>query len=109
MKNIQSIPGSDDILRIELPNQIVLLARENSLSPSVVISGYLPGGSVLDPVDRSGLAIFLSLALMRGTETNSFEQIFRKLEDNGASLVSTPASILSVSRTILGGRFAGHA
>jgi len=86
MRNIQSIPRSDDILRTVLPNQIVLLARENSLSPSVVISGYLPGGSVLDPVDRSGLAIFLSLALMRGTETNSFEQIFRKLEDNGASL-----------------------
>ena len=86
MKPRNAIPGSDDILRMTLPNQTVFLSRENDQSPSVVISGYIPGGSILDPMDRSGLSVYLSMALMRGTQHRSFQQIYQELESVGASL-----------------------
>ena len=86
MKPRNAIPGSDDILRMTLPNQTVFLSRENDQSPSVVISGYIPGGSMFDPMDRSGLSVYLSMALMRGTQHRSFQQIDQELESVGASL-----------------------
>ncbi len=86
MKPSHAIPGSDDILRQPLANQVVFLGRGNDQSPSVVISGYLPGGSILDPADRSGLGVYLSMALMRGTKKHSFQQIYDQLESAGASL-----------------------
>ncbi len=84
--NTHSLPGPDDITRLELPNGIVILSRENFNSPSVVVSGYLPAGSLLDPDDRLGLADFTASALMRGTEMRSFQQIYEALESVGASL-----------------------
>ena len=59
MNQHNSLPGPDDILREELPNGIVVLARANFASPSVSISGYLPCGSIVDPVEKSGLCGFL--------------------------------------------------
>ena len=38
---LNTIPGSDDVLRKELPNGIIVLARANFHSPSVVVNGYL--------------------------------------------------------------------
>lgn len=86
MNPINSLPGSNDILREVLPNGITVLARANFESPSVVISGYLPCGSILDPADKSGLAVFLSACLMRGTTGHSFHQIYEQIESCGASL-----------------------
>ena len=86
MNQNNSLPGSNDILRKELPNGIIVLARANFESPSVVISGYLPCGSILDPMDKSGLAGFLSACLMRGTTGHNFYQIYEQIESCGASL-----------------------
>ena len=84
--NVSSIPGPQDIKRKVLTNGVTLLARSNFNSASVVVSGYLGGGSLLDPLDKLGLAHFTSLALMRGTQKRNFQQLFNELESVGASL-----------------------
>lgn len=96
----KSLPGSLDITRSVLPNGIVLLTRSNFNSPSVVVSGYLPSGSIFDPREKLGLAHFTALSLMRGTQNRSFQQIYDALESVGASL----GFGASVHNTSFGGR-----
>jgi zinc protease len=86
MIDLHSLPGPDDITRVDLPNGIVVLARPNFDSPSIVLHGYLPAGSLFDPDEKLGLADFTALALMRGTQRRSFQQIFDALESVGAGL-----------------------
>jgi zinc protease len=83
---LHSLPGPDDIVRKELPNGITVLTRPNPSSLSVVVTGYLSAGAIFETDDKLGLAGFTALALMRGTEQHSFQQIFDALESNGASL-----------------------
>jgi zinc protease len=86
MTNLHSLPGPDDITRVELTNGIIVLARPNFDSPSIVLHGYLPAGSLFDTDEKLGLADFTALALMRGTQRRSFQQIFDTLESVGAGL-----------------------
>jgi zinc protease len=81
-----TFPGPDDITRVQLPNKIVVLSRANFNSPSVVVRGYLPAGSLFDPEGKLGLADFTVSALMRGTEIRTFGEIYNALETAGASL-----------------------
>ncbi len=81
-----SLPGSDDITRGILPNGITVLVRTNLNSPSVVIGGYLPCGSLFDTDNKLGLADFTASCLLRGSEKRDFQQIFDELESAGASL-----------------------
>ena len=85
-KPANSLPGADDITRVELPNGIVVLARPNFNSPSVVIHGYVYAGSLFDTDEKLGLAHFTAAALMRGTAQRTFQQIYDSLETAGASL-----------------------
>ncbi|MBE3039452.1 MAG: hypothetical protein IMZ62_11655, partial [Chloroflexi bacterium] len=62
--NQHSLPGPDDITRDLLPNGITVLARTNFNSPSVVIGGYLPCGSLFDPDEKLGLADFTACSLL---------------------------------------------
>ena len=82
----KSLPGADDITRVQLSNGITILTRPNFNSPSVVISGYLPVGSLFDPDEKLGLAHFTSLALLNGTSRRNFQQIYDTLESAGALL-----------------------
>ncbi len=75
-----SLPGPEDITRLELSNGITLLTRANFNSPSVVMSGYLTSGSQFDPDEKLGLAYFTSSALMRGTQSHAHQEIFEILE-----------------------------
>ncbi|HNT25144.1 MAG TPA: pitrilysin family protein [Anaerolineales bacterium] len=86
MPGLNTFPGSDDITRLTLPNGIVVLARPNFNSLSVVVSGYFPAGSLFDSDERLGLADFTAQALMRGTQQRSFQQLYDALESAGASL-----------------------
>lgn len=81
-----SLPGPQDVTRLVLTNGVVVLARANFSSPSVVVSGYLPAGSLGDAAGKEGLAMFVANALMRGTEQRTFQQIHAALEDVAASL-----------------------
>jgi zinc protease len=81
-----SLPGPDDITRVELSNGIIVLARPNFNSPSVVINGYLMAGNLFDPDEKLGLASFTASALMRGTQRKDFQAIYESLESVGAGL-----------------------
>lgn len=81
-----SYPGPEDITRVELPNGIIVLARANFNSPSVVLNGYLSAGSLSEPLDKLGLANFTAAALMRGSQQHDFQQIYDILESVGAGL-----------------------
>jgi zinc protease len=80
-----SIPGPESITRRELPNGIVVLVRENHASPAVVVRGYLHVGARDERPEQAGLASFAADALMRGTASRTFEQIYETLESVGAS------------------------
>ncbi len=96
----KSLPGPEDITRVELPNGICLLTRANFNSPSVVISGYLACGSMFDPLAKLGLSHFTALSLMRGTHRRTFQEIYDALESAGASL----GFGASIHNTSFGGR-----
>ncbi len=81
-----SIPGPHDITRSELPNGITVLIRENHSSPAVILKGYLTVGAYDEDPEQAGLSAFTADALMRGTETWTFEQIYEALESVGASV-----------------------
>ncbi|MBN2147702.1 MAG: insulinase family protein [Anaerolineales bacterium] len=81
-----SLPGPEDITRTELANGVCILSRTNFNSPSVYVTGYLPAGAICEPDAHMGLADFTAAALMRGTQTHEFQQIYDALESAGASL-----------------------
>ncbi|MFL7791328.1 MAG: M16 family metallopeptidase [Anaerolineae bacterium] len=84
-----SIPGPETITRHELSNGIVVLVRENHASPAVVARGYLHVGSRDERAEQAGLSAFTADALMRGTESRTFDQIYETLESVGASVAIT--------------------
>jgi zinc protease len=86
LSHLRSLPGPDDITRVQLPNGIVVLSRPSFNSPSVALRGYLPAGGLFDPDERLGLASFTAAALMRGTSRRDFQAIYESLESVGASL-----------------------
>lgn len=98
--NWKTLPGADDITRVELPNGITVLVRTNFSSPSVVISGYLASGSLFEPDEKAGLAYFTAASLMRGTQRRSFHEIYDTLESAGATM----GIGASVHNTSFGGR-----
>ncbi len=101
MDNLWShLPGEKNILRTQLPNGIIVLTKPDFFSPSIVISGYLQCGSLNDPKDKFGLALFTSYSLMRGTVLRRYQRIYNDLEEVGASL----GFGASVQSTSFGGR-----
>ncbi|MGH2606021.1 MAG: M16 family metallopeptidase, partial [Anaerolineales bacterium] len=84
--NLGSLPGPDDILRRELPSGLVVLARENHSSPSVVLAGYLTASGLDEDESRAGLADLTASGLMRGSERRSFQEIYESIESIGAGL-----------------------
>ncbi|MCA0458083.1 MAG: insulinase family protein [Chloroflexi bacterium] len=81
-----SIPGPDNILRVELENGIIVLVYENFAAQSVVIAGSLEAGSIYENPAKGGTASMAASALMRGTKNRSFDAIHSSLEDIGADL-----------------------
>ena len=81
-----SYPSPETISRVELANGITLLCYETHGSPSVVISGYLWAGALLEPRAKAGRSYLTAAMLMRGTESRSFGQINDALESVGAQL-----------------------
>jgi zinc protease len=81
-----SLPGPDDIHRVQLPNGIIVLARSNFNSPSISINGYLPAGAIFESDEKLGLADFVASSLMRGTQPRTFDAIYNELESVGASV-----------------------
>jgi zinc protease len=94
----ESLPGPDNVLRQELPNGMVVLARESYATPSVNFTMGLKVGALEDPLGQRGLADLTAAALTRGTQSRSFMDIFETLEAHGAMLgVGAGAHTTSVS------------
>jgi zinc protease len=85
-QNTHALPGPDDILRVELDNGLVVLARENFTSPAVVVNGALRGGALQEPREQAGLSSFHAYLLTRGTRHHTFNDLYEEIESNGASL-----------------------
>jgi zinc protease len=83
---LASIPGPDDITRVELANGLIVLARANMNTRSVALSGYFPVGNLYDSDEKLGRADFTAGALMRGTQKRDTQALFDALESVGASL-----------------------
>jgi zinc protease len=81
-----TLPGADDITRVVLPNGIVVLARANFNSQSVILSGHVAAGSIFEPDDRLGLADFAAAMLIRGTQEHTSQQIYDLIESAGAAM-----------------------
>jgi zinc protease len=84
-RHTTSLPGPDDTLRQELPNGITLLVRENALSPTVVVNGYLEIGAEDEPRDKAGLAGFVTDVMERGTQRRAFSDLYEEVESIAAS------------------------
>ena len=72
--------------RVELPNGLVLILKENHANPTVAITGLVKAGAIYDPPGKSGLAGFVARMLDRGTKTRTALQIAESIENVGASL-----------------------
>jgi len=94
----KTLPGPNDITRVELRNGITLLVRSNFSSSSVVIKGYLNAGSILDPDDKLGLANLVAASLTMATKKMGFNDLHNTIETLGANL-SFHAGTLSTSFT----------
>jgi zinc protease len=81
-----SMPGPDDIVRHEFENGLVVLVRENHVSPSVVVAGYLQVGALDVPAEQAGLSHLTAAALMRGAQKRTFAQIYEEIESVGAAV-----------------------
>jgi zinc protease len=84
--DIRSLPGPETIKRRVLANGLTILARENFSSPSVVLSGSLTAGALDESKEQGGLADLTASALMRGSASRTFEQIYETIESLGANL-----------------------
>jgi zinc protease len=84
--DVRSLPGPETIERRRLANGLVILARENFSSPSVVLTGSLAVGALGETRQTAGLADLTASALMRGTSGRPFERIYETIESLGASL-----------------------
>jgi zinc protease len=84
--DLAALPGPETIHRRQLANGITLLVRENFAAPSIVLSGFLQGGSLAESEETAGLAYLTALAMMRGTAQHTFSEIFESLESIGARL-----------------------
>ena len=81
-----SIPGPENITRVELPNGIVLLVYENHASPAAVVRGHLRAGSLFDSDELPGVAAFTAEVVERGTDSRSFQAIAEETESVGAAI-----------------------
>jgi len=81
-----SLPGPEDTHRFQTTNGITVLSRSNFNSPSIIISGYLPAGSLFDHDELLGVADFTAMMLTRGSQSRDFQGIHNALESCGANL-----------------------
>jgi zinc protease len=86
------------VTRFTLDNGISVIVQQNPANATFALRASLPAGSLVEPVDRPGLAGLTAGMLTRGTEQRSALEFAAALEDVGASL-SAGADPLSTSIT----------
>jgi zinc protease len=80
------------IARKTLDNGLKLMVIERREQPIVYFDLMLPGGNLLDPKGKSGLADLLAEMLTQGTKTRSAEQVAAEAEGLGGSVSAWAAT-----------------
>lgn len=98
----RSLAGSP-VVRKTFDNGITLLLQRRDTSAAVAIGGRVPFGTFLDDPDKPGITYVASSMLRRGTQTRTFQEINRALDQVGAALsVATGRDELSIGGRCLG-------
>jgi zinc protease len=79
-------PGPENIHHHQLENGLTILVYENFAAESIVIEGLVRAGALAESREMAGLANFTAEMLLRGTEKQTFEEIYEAIESVGASL-----------------------
>ncbi len=81
-----AVPGPESVETARLDNGLRAFVVQAATSPSVVVTGALYAGSLLEPPEESGLAGFSAAMLDRGTTRHSFAELADELEAIGADI-----------------------
>jgi zinc protease len=74
------------IRKIELPNGLLLLIKEDHRLPFAEFRAVFHGGVLAESVDNNGITQLTGKLLLKGTTTRSAEQIATEIESVGGSL-----------------------
>jgi zinc protease len=74
------------IQKIDFPNGLRLLVKEDHRLPFVEIRSVFKGGVLAESVSNNGLTLLLSKLLLKGTKLRSAEQIANEIESLGGSI-----------------------
>jgi zinc protease len=80
--------GENPIQKIELPNGLRLLVKEDHRLPFVEFRAVLQGGVLAETADNNGITQLLTKMLLQGTKTRSAEDIASEIESVGGSIDS---------------------
>jgi zinc protease len=89
-------------VRHQLTNGAVVLAQQTATHPAVTVFLSLHAGSLYDPIDRAGLAHFVSRVIDRGTQRRTADALAEELDGRGVTLnTSVARHLFTVSFTCL--------
>ena len=92
--------------RTVLPNGLVVLSKQSTMTPAVAIHVAVRAGSSADPPGQAGTAWLLSRVIDRGTATRSATEIAEELDGRGITLtVAVTRHLLSLVCTCLADDF----
>ena len=77
---------TNQIQKIELPNGIKLLVKEDHRLPFVEYRAVFKGGVIAENTNNNGLTQLMSKMLLKGTQTRSAQQIVTEIESLGGSI-----------------------
>jgi zinc protease len=76
------------IQKIDFPNGLRLLVKEDHRLPFVEFRAVFRGGVLAENLENNGLTLLLAKCILKGTPTRSAEQIANEIESLGGSLDS---------------------
>ena len=95
------------IQKIELPNGLPLLLKEDHRLPFVEFRAVFGGGVLAETADNNGVTQLMAKTLLKGTKRRSAEQIAREIESWGGSIDSFSGNnSFGVSAEVLSSDFA---
>jgi zinc protease len=80
--------AENPIRKIELPNGLRLLVKEDHRLPFVEFRAVFQGGVLAETAENNGTTMLLSKMLLKGTKTRSAEKIATEIESVGGSIDS---------------------
>ncbi len=95
------------IRKIELPNGLRLLEKEDHRLPFVEFRAMFRGGVLAETAENNGATMLLAKMLLKGTKTRSAEKIATEIESVGGSIDSYGGNnSFAVNAEVLSGDFA---